>query len=72
MIKVILMERSSPDVWFESFVKVLEEYNAHHRLWFFDILPWLSETHHNLSESKKQCNKSTNIILLQENWRGSI
>ena len=52
MIKVILMERSSADAWYESYVKMLEEYIDHHRPRFYYLLPWLSETHDNLSESK--------------------
>ena len=44
------MERSSADAWHESYVKMLEEYIAHHRPRFYYLLPWLSKTHDNLSE----------------------
>ena len=45
------MERSSADAWHESYVKMLEEYLAHHRPRFYPLLPRLSKTHDDLSES---------------------
>ena len=46
------MERSSADAWHESYVKMLEEYLAHHRPRFYPLLPRLSKTHDDLSESR--------------------
>ena len=49
LFKVILMERSSADAWYDSYVRMVDEYIERHRPRLHHLLPWLSKTHDNLS-----------------------
>lgn len=42
--KVILMERESSDVWFDSYSKMFRYYIEKHKVWYENYLPWLSST----------------------------
>ena len=48
------MVRSDSEAWLRSYTGMMEEFYTKHIPMFFNILPWLSETHNLLSEDKKE------------------
>ena len=53
--KVILMERESSEVWFNSYSKMYQYYINKHRVWYQDLLPYLSKTHARFAKLCQQC-----------------
>jgi len=42
--KVILMERESPEVWFDSYLKMIKYYKDHHLVWYENIIRYFSHS----------------------------
>jgi len=78
--KVILMMRDSPETWYNSYAKMFDYYQKHHKVWYENYICWFSSTQdrfdrlnsHNLARSAAVCNpqgKYYDALRSKENWK---